>query len=120
MYILFPVQSNYILCILIYICLMFSGTFQKTDDLLEFAKLGCYCEYDLFGIEQSHYQLNADVDMPSDAQRIDRIGTLIGEGYGDKITIGHDIHTKHRLVCREELVCSTGFFIIMIWKKIKL
>ncbi|KAL5017086.1 hypothetical protein ScPMuIL_006675 [Solemya velum] len=73
-------------------------TFQKKDDLLEFAKLGCYCEYDLFGIEQSHYQLNAAVDMPSDAQRIQWVKALIDEGYEDKITIGHDIHTKHRLM----------------------
>ncbi|XP_041359471.1 phosphotriesterase-related protein-like isoform X2 [Gigantopelta aegis] len=66
--------------------------------LLEFAALGCYCEYDLFGIETSHYQIIASVDMPSDAQRIHKIKLLIDEGYLDKITISHDIHTKHRLM----------------------
>ena len=29
----------------------------RDDDILEFANLGSYCEYDLFGIEVSHYQV---------------------------------------------------------------
>ena len=66
--------------------------------MAEFASLGCYCEFDLFGIEVSHYQLAEDVDMPSDAQRIARIRYLVEQGYGDKIVAGHDVHTKHRLV----------------------
>ena len=60
--------------------------------------MGAYCEFDLFGIEVSHYQLCLDADMPSDAERIQRIKHLIEEGYEDKIVIAHDIHTKHRLV----------------------
>jgi len=73
-------------------------TIQDIPDLLEFAKLGCYIDYDLFGIETSHYQLWEQVDMPSDAQRIQRIKALLDEGYGDRVTLAQDIHTKHRLM----------------------
>jgi len=67
------------------------------EELFEFAKMGSYLEFDLFGIECSHYQLNEKIDMLSDAQRVDTILQLINEGYEDKIIISHDIHTKHRL-----------------------
>ncbi|CAL4192962.1 unnamed protein product, partial [Meganyctiphanes norvegica] len=73
-------------------------TIHCLDALVEFASLGSYCEYDLFGIETSHYQLNHDIDMPSDAERIQRIKHLVDNGFQDKILIAHDIHTKHRLV----------------------
>jgi hypothetical protein len=69
------------------------------DKLLEFAEFGCYCEYDLFGIETSHYQLSPADDMPSDAQRIGIIRFLLENGYGSKVLVAHDLHTKHRLVC---------------------
>ena len=36
--------------------------------------------------------------MPSDAQRLDRIKALVDAGYEDWITVGQDIHTKHRMV----------------------
>ena len=78
--------------------LLHKGTLIKNEDILSFAKEGCILEYDLFGIETSHYQLCDTVDMPSDAQRIQRIKLLIENGYEDNITIAHDIHTKHRLV----------------------
>ncbi|GFN96672.1 phosphotriesterase-related protein [Plakobranchus ocellatus] len=66
--------------------------------LLEYAELGSYLEYDLFGIEVSHYQLLESVDMPSDAQRIAIIKKLVDEGHLEKVLISHDIHTKHRLM----------------------
>lgn len=72
-------------------------TFYTTEELLEFAKLGCYCEYDLFGIETSHYQLWQEHDMPSDAMRITFIRSLLDAGYEDHVLIAHDLHTKHRL-----------------------
>ena len=34
-------------------------TLQEGTKLLEFAKLGCIMEYDLFGIECSHYQVQS-------------------------------------------------------------
>lgn len=74
------------------------GTFPDDETLLEFAKLGVYCQFDLFGIECSLYQLNMEFDMPSDAQRMQKVVTLVKEGYEDRILMSHDIHTKHRLV----------------------
>ncbi|XP_034831395.1 phosphotriesterase-related protein [Maniola hyperantus] len=65
--------------------------------LLEFSELGTYCQFDLFGIEVSYYQLNEDTDMPSDAQRIGMVSQLVKEGKEDRILMSHDIHTKHRL-----------------------
>lgn len=72
-------------------------TFFDKESLLEFAEIGSILEYDLFGIETSHYQLKESIDMPSDAQRIQVIKTLVDEGLEDRIVIAHDIHTKHRL-----------------------
>ncbi|KAH8332626.1 hypothetical protein KR074_007594, partial [Drosophila pseudoananassae] len=72
-------------------------TIFDIDELLEFAKLGCYIQYDLFGTECSFYQLNTSVDMISDGQRIDNLMKLINEGLVDKVLMSHDIHTKHRL-----------------------
>lgn len=74
------------------------GTILDNDELAEFAALGSYCEYDLFGIETSMYTHDLKVDMPSDAQRVEKIKFLIDQGYEDKIVIAHDVHTKHRLV----------------------
>ena len=36
----------------------FDRTFFDNQRLLEFAKRGCYLEYDLFGMECSHYEVN--------------------------------------------------------------
>ena len=68
------------------------------EELFNFAKLGSYLEFDLFGIECSHYQLCEKIDFLSDAQRVDVLLQLINEGYEDRIIVSHDIHTKHRLV----------------------
>ena len=67
------------------------------DVLTEIAQSGCYLEYDLFGLESSHYPLS-EIDMPSDAQRMDFIVRLVNDGFGDRIVIAHDVCTKHRLV----------------------
>ncbi|XP_031224900.1 phosphotriesterase-related protein isoform X3 [Mastomys coucha] len=71
--------------------------FDKKE-LLEFAQLGCYLEYDLFGTELLNYQLSPDIDMPDDNKRIRRVHFLVDEGYEDRILMAHDIHTKHRLM----------------------
>ncbi|XP_069504457.1 phosphotriesterase-related protein [Ambystoma mexicanum] len=73
-------------------------TILDEKKLLEFAKLGCYLEYDLFGTEMLNYHFNPNVDMPCDNDRINRLRLLIDEGYEDKIVIAQDIHTKNRLV----------------------
>ncbi|XP_024247071.1 phosphotriesterase-related protein isoform X3 [Oncorhynchus tshawytscha] len=66
-------------------------------ELLEFAKMGSYLEYDLFGTEMLNYAYNLEVDMPSDSQRVKALAFLVQEGYEDNIVIAHDIHTKNRL-----------------------
>ena len=65
--------------------------------LLGIAASGCYLEWDLFGNEGSYYPL-ADLDMPSDAQRLDLIKQVVDAGYGDKVVVAQDICTNHRLV----------------------
>lgn len=72
-------------------------TIFDDGDLLEFAKLGSYLEYDLFGTEMLDYPFRLDVDMPSDSQRVRALALLAKEGYDDKIVIAQDIHTKNRL-----------------------
>jgi len=71
-------------------------TIFNIDVLRGLASTGCYLEWDLFGNESSFYPL-ADIDMPSDAQRLAFIKTLVGEGFGPKIVLGQDICTNHRL-----------------------
>jgi len=77
------------------------GHLDRTVDdlnvLFGIASRGCYMEYDLFGLESSHYPLG-ELDMPSDAQRLGFIRNLIAGGYADRIIVGHDIYSKHRLV----------------------
>ena len=72
-------------------------TLFEFDALLSLAKSGCFLEWDLFGNEGSHYPL-AEIDMPSDAQRLDFIRRIADSGYSNRIVIGQDICTKHRLV----------------------
>ena len=71
-------------------------TVFEFDALLSIAASGCYLEWDLFGNEGSYYPL-AEIDMPSDAQRLGFIGRMADAGYSDRIVFGHDIATKHRL-----------------------
>ena len=66
------------------------------DALQRIAASGCYLEWDLFGNEGSYYPL-AELDMPSDAQRIDFIKRAADAGHANRIVIGQDICTKHRL-----------------------
>ncbi|XP_061111601.1 phosphotriesterase-related protein [Conger conger] len=73
-------------------------TIFDEGELLEFAKMGSYVEYDLFGTEMLNYAYNLAVDMPSDSQRVKNLAFLVAEGYEDRIVIAHDIHTKNRLL----------------------
>ena len=72
-------------------------TVFEFDTIQRIAASGCYLEWDLFGNEGSYYPL-AEIDMPSDAQRLDFIKRIADAGYSDRIVIGQDIATKHRLV----------------------
>lgn len=73
-------------------------TLLSDEKFIEFSDFGTYCQLDLFGTEVSWYQLNPSADMPSDAQRVDRLRALADYGKLDRILVSHDIHTKHRLV----------------------
>lgn len=73
-------------------------TIFDEGELLEFAKMGSYLEYDLFGVEMVNYCFNQKLDMPSDSQRVKTLAFLVAEGYEDRIVIAHDVHTKNRLV----------------------
>ena len=72
-------------------------TVFEFDALQSIAESGCCLEWDLFGNEGSYYPL-AEIDMPSDAQRLDFMKRVTDAGYADRIVIGQDIATKHRLV----------------------
>lgn len=71
--------------------------FEKST-LKQVAESGCYMEWDLFGREQSHYFANLDIDMPSDAVRMDDIAWIGEQGYADQVVIAHDICSKDRLL----------------------
>ncbi len=71
-------------------------TVFEFDAIESIAASGCYLEWDLFGNEGSYYPL-ADLDMPSDAQRLGFIKRITDAGYADKVVIAQDICTNHRL-----------------------
>ncbi|XP_015121972.1 phosphotriesterase-related protein [Diachasma alloeum] len=73
-------------------------TIKTKEALMEFAKFDCYCQFDLFGIECSYYQLDESTEMPSDAERLNRIKWIYEERGVEQILMSHDIHTKHRLI----------------------
>ncbi len=70
-------------------------TIASADAYIELAQTGCCLELDLFGWETSNYAYS-EMDMISDAQRMDIIQRLIEEGFSSQIVIAHDICTKHR------------------------
>jgi phosphotriesterase-related protein len=69
---------------------------QKTR--LEFAKKGCYLEYDEFGFEGFYpTQFRGAIDFPTDVGRINWIMDLIDHGYINQILISQDTCFKHHL-----------------------
>lgn len=73
-------------------------TVFERETLSRIGESGCYFEWDLFGNESSTYRANPAIDHPNDATKLKAISWLISQGYGDRITIAHDICTNHRLV----------------------
>lgn len=43
-------------------------------------------------------QFNTAIDMPSDAQRIQKVKLLVDSGHSSQVLLSHDLHTKHRQV----------------------
>ncbi|MBS1677735.1 MAG: hypothetical protein JST08_10160 [Actinobacteria bacterium] len=65
-------------------------TLTSPADLERLARTGCYLEFDLFGQESSYYPWS-DIDRPNDATRIDWLGGLAEQGFGDRLVISQDI-----------------------------
>ena len=73
-------------------------TIFDSERLLRLADTGVTVEFDLFGVEYANYKLNAAIDMPNDAGRLQHLRTLIDGGHLDRIVISHDICFRTRLV----------------------
>src|SRR5437867_9602476 len=66
--------------------------------VVEMLQSGCTAEYDLFGVETTgNYYRPLGIDMPSDAQRLDRFRELIDAGFVKQLLMSHDICFKHWL-----------------------
>lgn len=65
--------------------------------LRRLAATGCVIEFDLFGWEGSYYAWDLPVDMPNDAARINLLAGLVADGFGDRITVSHDICFQDKL-----------------------
>lgn len=71
-------------------------TLFTVPEILELARTGCYVEFDLFGIETSHYSLSG-IDLPNDAMRVNLIAEMFAAGYGRQVLVSQDICNKTRL-----------------------
>ena len=72
------------------------------ETLKSIAEAGCYLEWDLFGMEGTYFPAgvpgsNPEIDMPTDAKRMDDIAWTIAEGYGRQVLVAHDMCQKYRL-----------------------
>lgn len=74
------------------------GTITNMETLLEFAKLGVYIQYDLFGLDGSSLLLLHPVKFLSDSERVESILQLVNEGLTNQLLMSTDIHSRHRLV----------------------
>ena len=68
-------------------------TVSDPGRLKAIADTGCYLEYDLFGIEISHYPMS-DFEIPSDAERMRQILWLMEQGHARQVLMAHDICLK--------------------------
>jgi len=72
-------------------------TSVEIGTLRKLATSGCYLEYDIFGYEHWVFPPDPMLELPSEAQRINRIRELIAEGYVQQILVSQDIAMKMRL-----------------------
>jgi phosphotriesterase-related protein len=71
-------------------------TLQDIPQIIEMLKLGIMAEYDLFGRETTGvYYRNFNIDMLSDAQRLDHFRQLIDAGFLSQLLMSHDVSFKH-------------------------
>lgn len=71
-------------------------TYPDGDGPADLAATGVCVEWDFFGIETSHYWMDADVELPTDRGRLRAIRQLFDRGMGDRVLISHDICTATR------------------------
>ena len=73
-------------------------TIFDDDRLIALLDQGFVLEWDFFGIETSQYWMaGVDLDLPTDAMRLDLIRRLIDRGHLEQIAMSHDICTRTRL-----------------------
>ena len=72
-------------------------TIFDEDKLFKLADTGCVIEFDLFGMENSYYKWNEEVDLPNDAVRLQDIRRLIDRGHIEQIAMSQDICYRSRL-----------------------
>lgn len=72
----------------------------EPERLLELAKTGCYLEWDLLGNEDTSGNPIAPMDRVNDDKRLSNIRAMIDAGYGERITVAHDVCTKGQLFSR--------------------
>lgn len=80
----------------------FTGSVKDVAKMSELCHRGCYINHSFFGKECSHYQYDPTIDMPSDAQRIQRVKALVDSGCEDRVLVSHDI------VCKTDTACYGG------------
>lgn len=85
------------------ICHVDSRIFDPKVEI-QLAKAGCYLAYDTFSFEGWYARRMVfseanpiKMDVPNDAQRINRIMHLIDKGFLDRVLISHDQSYKYRL-----------------------
>ena len=71
-------------------------TIFEIEDFLELATTGCYLEIDLFGCESSYYPL-AEIDMPNDAMRVNKIVALAEKDHLNQVLVSLDIASRASL-----------------------
>lgn len=78
------------------ICHLDSKTEEDIIDFFDFTK--CYCQFTRFGTEISYNQLDMNIDVLSDAQRIDYLWHFKKHKQLHRVLFSHGIHTRHKLV----------------------
>lgn len=71
-------------------------TYFDYPSMAALAKRGCWLEFDFFGIETSNYWMGI-ADLPNDWMRLRYIRQAIGDGWGDRLLLSHDICARSRL-----------------------
>ena len=73
-------------------------TLADLAEVVDLAQTGLWLEYDLFGLETSHYPYNPAFDMPNDGGRMAHVLALVERGHARQVLMSHDIAYKHALV----------------------